>query len=68
MKTMSATQRQCEQVDQSLIDAQRLSNLQLSMAVDSREVLRGNQELLIDHDGALYSLRVTRQGKLILTK
>jgi hemin uptake protein HemP len=36
--------------------------------VTSGEVLRGQQELHINHGDAIYTLRVTRQGKLILTK
>ena len=35
--------------------------------VDSRELLAGRDDLLIRHDGRLYRLRRTRQGKLILT-
>jgi hemin uptake protein HemP len=35
---------------------------------DSREVLRGHQAVGITHNGALYRLQTTRQGKLILTK
>ena len=36
--------------------------------LDSREVLRGHQAVGIAHNGALYRLQTTRQGKLILTK
>lgn len=32
------------------------------------DLLRGRPELLIEHAGALYRLRLTRNGKLILTK
>ena len=35
--------------------------------VDSRELLGDRDDLLIRHDGRLYRLRRTRQGKLILT-
>lgn len=35
---------------------------------DSRELFRGRQEILIEHAGHAYRLRITRQGKLILTK
>lgn len=38
------------------------------LTVSSGEVLRGQQELHINHGDAIYTLRVTRQGKLILTK
>jgi len=34
----------------------------------SHEVLRGQKTVAITHNGALYRLQTTRQGKLILTK
>lgn len=40
----------------------------LSVPVSSGEILRGRHELQINHRGTIYTLRVTRQGKLILTK
>jgi hemin uptake protein HemP len=36
--------------------------------VDSHALLNGRRELLIHHQGQLYRLQATRQGKLILTK
>jgi hemin uptake protein HemP len=36
--------------------------------VDSRRLLAGGRELLIDHGGQEYRLRLTRNDKLILTK
>jgi hemin uptake protein HemP len=36
--------------------------------IDSVELLRGNNLLLIDHAGERYVLRMTRNNKLILTK
>jgi hemin uptake protein HemP len=36
--------------------------------VSSRELLGRNRELEIEHAGALYRLRLTSLGKLILTK
>ncbi|NOZ09650.1 MAG: hemin uptake protein HemP [Gammaproteobacteria bacterium] len=35
---------------------------------DSRELFRGQKEILIEHVGHAYRLRITRQDKLILTK
>ena len=35
---------------------------------DSHALFGAARELLIRHDGALYHLRLTRAGKLILTK
>ncbi|MFK7161198.1 hemin uptake protein HemP [Marinospirillum sp. MEB164] len=34
----------------------------------SQDLLQGGQQLLIEHEQEMYVLRVTRQGKLILTK
>ncbi len=36
--------------------------------VDSRDLLRGKQELQISHEGEVYRLRITRNGRLILNK
>ena len=36
--------------------------------IDSATLLGGRDELTIDHFGQIYRLRVTRTGKLILTK
>lgn len=36
--------------------------------LSSDEVLRGQKSVAITHNGALYRLQTTRQGKLILTK
>lgn len=35
--------------------------------VVSRDLMRGERELIIEHDGREYRLRVTARGKLILT-
>jgi hemin uptake protein HemP len=36
--------------------------------IDSRELFIGTRELIIDHGGEHYRLRLTAQNKLILTK
>ena len=36
--------------------------------IDSRRLLAGGRELVIDHAGQEYRLRLTRNDKLILTK
>lgn len=36
--------------------------------LNSQELLRGQKAIVIAHNGALYRLQTTRQGKLILTK
>lgn len=36
--------------------------------IDSAEILKGDSEITISHNGEIYRLRVTRNGKLILHK
>jgi hemin uptake protein HemP len=36
--------------------------------IDSQDLLRGQTAVAIAHNGSLYRLQATRQGKLILTK
>lgn len=36
--------------------------------IRSEELLAGSEEVLIEHEGQTYRLRVTRSGKLILHK
>lgn len=36
--------------------------------LDSRSLFRGGREVVIEHDGGEYRLRLTASGKLILTK
>jgi hemin uptake protein HemP len=35
--------------------------------VSSSELFAGTREIVIDHEGRLYQLRITQNGKLILT-
>ena len=37
------------------------------LRVSSKALLRNRRELLIEHDGREYRLRITQNGKLILT-
>jgi hemin uptake protein HemP len=41
---------------------------QTQRIVESRDLFRGDNEILISHDGAIYRMKITRQGKLILNK
>ena len=41
---------------------------QAQRIVESRELFRGENEILIAHEGAIYRMKITRQGKLILNK
>ena len=40
----------------------------LTRVVTSESLFRGSFEIGIDHEGAMYRLKITRQGKLILNK
>jgi len=40
----------------------------LEKRYQSRALFRGKQEIIIEHSGYTYRLRITRQDKLILTK
>ena len=41
---------------------------ELPAVLDSQAVLQGRSSVVIEHNGAVYRLQTTRQGKLILTK
>ena len=49
-------------------DGGRTARLREPLRIDSRKLLAGGRELLIDHAGQAYRLRLTRNDKLILTK
>jgi hemin uptake protein HemP len=36
--------------------------------LESSDIFRGASEIVIRHDGAVYRMKITRQGKLILNK
>ncbi|MDF9818983.1 hemin uptake protein HemP [Rhizobium leguminosarum] len=36
--------------------------------VESADLFHGTNEIMIRHDGSVYRLKITRQGKLILNK
>ena len=36
--------------------------------IESADIFRGQNEILIRHQGVIYRMRITRQGKLILNK
>lgn len=39
-----------------------------TVSISSRQLLQGAREVLIEHEGETYRLRLTRNGKLILHK
>jgi len=49
-------------------DQQALSNNNRTSNYMSYMLFEGKQEIVIEHDGQDYRLRITRQNKLILTK
>ena len=36
--------------------------------LESADIFRGATEIMIRHDGVVYRMKITRQGKLILNK
>jgi len=44
------------------------SSTEAARTISSQELMQGHRELLIEHAGETYRLRVTRNGKLILNK
>ncbi|MDO9434498.1 hemin uptake protein HemP [Hydrogenophaga sp.] len=48
--------------------APQASETQHVPVLPSADLLRGQKVVAIDHNGSLYRLQTTRQGKLILTK
>lgn len=49
-------------------DEQRRSGAINPRTVTSQSLFLGDHEIGIEHHGALYRLKITRQGKLILNK
>ncbi len=41
---------------------------EMPVVLDARQILQGKREIWIEHEGLRYRLRVTRRGRLILTK
>lgn len=50
------------------VPAQDRASPPVAVRLSSQSLLGGRREIEIDHDGAVYRLRVTSLGKLILTK
>ena len=53
---------------QAVPHAYQISLEQKLKTYGSRELFAGAREVAIEHEGALYRLKITRQGKLILNK
>jgi hemin uptake protein HemP len=52
---------------QTVREAPHLERSRLPTRITSRALLGGERELIIEHGGRDYRLRLTQQGKLILT-
>ncbi|WP_210270374.1 hemin uptake protein HemP [Ensifer oleiphilus] len=62
-RTVTADDTDYARLSQPAASAQRVQRV-----VESRDLFRGENEILISHDGAIYRMKITRQGKLILNK
>jgi len=51
-----------------LTEVPQSGNTSTTRRITSTELLAGQKELTIEHNGEEYRLRLTRKGKLILTK
>jgi hemin uptake protein HemP len=54
--------------DQARTNAMQTGVREPLLHVDSSMLFKGAQEIIIDHMGQEYRLRLTSQGKLLLTK
>jgi hemin uptake protein HemP len=61
-----STENSCESPETP--EPPRESTLGATRTVSSDDLFRGHHELLIDHHGEIYRLRLTKTGKLILNK
>ncbi len=52
----------------SVVERPLPAKQQTGYRYDSQQLFCGQQEILIEHAGHAYRLRITRQDKLILTK
>lgn len=44
------------------------TSAQQTRIVESTDIFRGHNEIMIRHEGVIYRMKITRQGKLILNK
>ncbi len=52
----------------TVVSAQRTAMPQAPRKIDSKTLMDGERTILIEHEGQEYTLRLTRLGKLLLTK
>lgn len=65
--TISAVTAQLKESRKSTSESAKSSLSRSPQRITSRALLGGQRELVIEHDGRDYRLRLTQQGKLILT-
>lgn len=58
----------CQNSNTSLNDYLQQENHQLEKKLTSKDLLGQAKQILIEHEGCCYCLRLTKQNKLILTK
>lgn len=69
MKTNMTDERESRAIGDDMMNAEKKTSALGATAVyESRDLFRGATEIGIEHDGAIYRLKITRQGKLILNK
>lgn len=56
------------QADKSADKSQQPHEKQSERVLSARELLQGGREIVIEHDGERYRLRLTRRNRLILQK
>ncbi|MDO9414967.1 MAG: hemin uptake protein HemP [Pararhizobium sp.] len=44
------------------------TQLPQNRVLESKDLFKGGNEILIKHEGSVYRMKITRQGKLILNK
>jgi hemin uptake protein HemP len=54
--------------DEQAVPTERPAAPEAALVVSAAELLRGRRELVIEHDGSRYRLRITRRNRLILQK
>lgn len=67
-RLMMTTEKDTRPVGRETMQPETRTNPGELSVYDSARLFRGSTEIGIEHDGAIYRLKITRQGKLILNK
>ncbi len=68
IKKYNAMKKQTQAPPATVLGKQLFSGEITENRFDSQALFAGHREVLIEHAGHVYRLRITRQDKLILTK